>query len=74
MQSIIDMGDALDAFEKRIAYFGEDLLRDIMQDIRILYERLNRGGKETELLNRITDADLILFKNMLSSCNSQIRQ
>ena len=68
------MDDALDAFEKRIAYFGEELLRDIMQDICILYERLNRGGKETELLNRITDADLILFKDMLSACNSQIRQ
>lgn len=68
------MDEALDAFEKRIGYFGEELLRDIMQDICILYERLNRGGKETELLNRITDADLILFKGMLSACNSQIRQ
>ena len=68
------MDDALDAFEKRIGYFGEELLRDIMQDISILYEKLNRGGKETELLNRITDADLILLKDMLVACNMLIRQ
>ena len=68
------MDEALDAFEKRIWYFGEELLRDIMQDICILYEKLNRGGKETELLNRITDADLIFLKDMLVACNTQIRQ
>ena len=68
------MDDALEAFEKRIGYFGEELLREIMQDIIILYEKLNRGGKETELLNRITDADLILLKDMLVECNMLIRQ
>lgn len=68
------MDEVLDAFEIRIGYFGEELLRDIMQDICILYEKLNRGGKETELLNCILDADLILLKNMLSECNTHIRK